>query len=144
MAISRLATSNPASNTDILLYTGLRTILTSVIATNKSASPATIRVFVVPLDQDATPANHAFISYDVTINAKDSLETFRFPVLLGDKVYVRASSADISFSLSGVDDTNIAGIELAPLQQSIATAQSTANSAATVANSALVLALIGI
>ncbi len=36
MAISRLATSNPASNTDILLYTGARTILTSVIATNKS------------------------------------------------------------------------------------------------------------
>ena len=53
MAISRLATSNPASNTDILLYTGNRTILSSVIATNKSSDAATIRVWVVPLDQDA-------------------------------------------------------------------------------------------
>lgn len=144
MAISRLATSNPTSNTNILLYTGLRTILTSVIATNKSVDPSTIRVWVVPIDQDAVPTNHVFISYDVPINGKDSLETFRFPVLTGDKVYVWASSADVSFSLSGVDDTNIPGIELQQLQQSISAAQSAANSAATLANSALVLALIGI
>ena len=62
MAITRLATSNPSSNTDILVYTGSRTILTSVIAGNKSADPATIRVWVVPLAQDAVAANHVFIS----------------------------------------------------------------------------------
>jgi len=144
MAISRLATSSPASSTNVLLYTGTRTILTSIIATNKSVDSATVRVWVVPLDQDSNLSSHVYISYDVPINGKNSLETFRFPVLLGDKVYIRASSSDISFSLSGVDDTNIAGIELQQLQASISTAQSTANSAGTVANSALVLALIGI
>ena len=116
MAISRLATSNPASNTDILLYTGSRTILTSVIATNKSADPATIRVWVVPLDQDAVAVNHVFISYNVSISGNDSLETFRFPVLTGDKVYVRASTADISFMLSGIDDTTVTGLEYASLE----------------------------
>ena len=116
MAISRLATSNPASNTDILLYTGARTILTSVIATNKSSDPATIRVWVVPLDQDSTPANHVFISYNVSISGNNSLETFRFPVLTGDKVYVRASTGDISFSLSGIDDTTVTGLEYATLE----------------------------
>lgn len=116
MAISRLATSNPSSNTDILLYTGSRTILTSVIATNKSANPATIRVWVVPLDQDAVAANHVFISYNVSISGNDSLETFRFPVLTGDKVYVRASTADISFMLSGIDDTTVTGLEYASLE----------------------------
>lgn len=116
MAISRLATSNPSSNTDILLYTGARTILTSVIATNKSADPATIRVWVVPLDQDAVPANHVFISYNVSISGNDSLETFRFPVLTGDKVYVRASTGDISFMLSGIDDTTVTGLEYAALE----------------------------
>lgn len=116
MAISRLATSNPSSNTDILLYTGSRTILTSVIATNKSADPATIRVWVVPLDQDAVPANHVFISYNVLISGNDSLETFRFPVLTGDKVYVRASTGDISFMLSGIDDTTVTGLEYAALE----------------------------
>ena len=116
MAISRLATSNPASNTDILLYTGSRTILTSVIATNKSSNPATIRVWVVPIDQDSTPANHVFISYDVSIAGNDSLETFRFPVMNGDKVYIRSSSTDISFSLSGIDDTTVTGLEYAALE----------------------------
>ena len=116
MAISRLATSNPSSNTDILLYTGSRTILTSVIATNKSSDPATIRVFVVPLDQDAVAANHVFISYNVSISGNDSLETFRFPVLTGDKVYVRASTGDISFMLSGIDDTTVTGLEYAALE----------------------------
>jgi len=116
MAISRLATSNPASNTDILLYTGSRTILTSVIATNKSSDPATIRVWVVPLDQDAVAANHVFISYNVLISGNDSLETFRFPVVTGDKVYVRASTGDISFMLSGIDDTTVTGLEYAALE----------------------------
>lgn len=116
MAISRLAVSNPASNTDILLYTGVRTILTSVIATNKSSDPATIRVRVVPLDQDEVAANHVHISYNVTIGGNDSLETFRFPVILGDKVYVRASTGDISFTLSGVDDTTVTGQEYATLE----------------------------
>ena len=116
MAISRLATSNPSSNTDILLYTGSRTILTSVIATNKSSDPATIRVWVVPIDQDAVPNNHVYISYNVAIGGNDSLETFRFPVVLGDKVYVRASTGDISFMLSGIDDTTVTGMEYAALE----------------------------
>ncbi len=116
MAISRLATSNPSSNTDILLYTGVRTILTSVIATNKSADPATIRVWVVPLDQDAVPANHAHVAYNSAIGRNDSLETFRFPVVTGDKVYVRSTTGDISFILSGVDDTTVTGMEYAALE----------------------------
>jgi len=116
MAISRLATSNPASNTDILLYTGSRTILPSVIATNKSSDPATIRVWIVPLDQEAVTANHVYISYNVSIKGNDSLETFRFPVVLGDKVYVRASTGDISFMLSGIDDTTVTGMEYAALE----------------------------
>jgi len=116
MAISRLATSNPSSNTDVLIYTGARTVLTSIIATNKSSDPATIKVWVVPLDQDAVPANHVFISYNAAVGGNDALETFRFPVVTGDKVYVRASTGDISFMLSGIDDTTVTGLEYATLE----------------------------
>jgi hypothetical protein len=113
MAISRLAVSNPAQNTDVLLYTrsGSRDALASVIATNKSSDPATIRVWVVPFGQDATPANHATIAYNSPVEGNNSLETFRFPVTPNDKVYVRASTADISFTLSGIDNTNVSGTE---------------------------------
>lgn len=113
MAISRLATSNPGANTDTLIYTrtGSRDALASIIATNKSSTAATIRVYVVPSGQDAYPANHATIAYDTAVAGNNSLETFRFPVTPNDKVYVRSSTADISFMLSGIDNTNVSGTE---------------------------------
>jgi hypothetical protein len=113
MAISRLATSNPGADTSTLIYTrsGSRDALASIIATNKSSTAATVRVWVVPFGQDATPANHATIAYDAPLAGNNSLETFRFPVTPNDKVYVRASTADVSFMLSGIDNTNVSGTE---------------------------------
>jgi hypothetical protein len=113
VAISRLAVSNPGADTSTLIYTrtGSRDALASIIATNKSSTAATIRVWVVPVGQDATPANHATIAYNSAVAGNNSLETFRFPVTPNDKVYVRASTADISFTLSGIDNTNVSGTE---------------------------------
>ena len=131
MAISRLAVSNPAQNTDVLLYTrsGSRDALASVIATNKSSHAATIRVWVVPSGQDAAPANHATIAYNTTVAGNNSLETFRFPVTPNDKVYIRSSTADVSFTLSGIDNTNVSGTEYATVVAAAAAAQTTADTA---------------
>jgi hypothetical protein len=137
MAISRLAIANPSLNTDNVLYTGLRTILSSVIATNKSVSNAVIKIWIVPLDQDANVSAHVYMAHDVILAPKDTLETFRFPIVLGDKIYIRSSSSEVSFMLSGIDDTNIAGTQLADLQASISAAQAQADKA-------LVYGLIGI
>jgi hypothetical protein len=135
MAISRLAVSNPSATTDTLLYTrtGSRDALASIIATNKSSDAATIRVWVVPFGQDSTPANHATIAYNSAVGGNNSLETFRFPVTPNDKVYVRSSSADISFILSGIDNTNVSGTEYATALAAAAAAQTTANTALTYA-----------
>jgi hypothetical protein len=113
VAISRLAVSNPGATTDTLIYTrtGSRDALASIIATNKSSTDATIRVWVIPSGQDAVPANHATIAYNSAVAGNNSLETFRFPVTPNDKVYVRASTADVSFTLSGIDNTNVSGTE---------------------------------
>ena len=118
MAISRLSTSSPAANTNVLLYTrvGSRVALASVIATNKGATSATLRVWVVPNGQDATVANHAYIAYDSVIAANDSLETFRFPLTSLDKLYIRTSSSDLSVILSGIDNTNVAETEFTAVQ----------------------------
>ena len=139
MAISRLAISNPSANTDTLLYTrtGSRVALVSVIATNKSSDARTIRVWVIPVGQDATPANHATIAYNSTISGNNSLETFRFPLQPDDKLYVRVSSADISVSLAGIDNTNVSGTEYE-------TALAAAAAAQTQADKALVYALVGL
>jgi len=139
MAISRLAVSNPGANTSTLLYTrtGSRDALASIIATNKSATAATIRVWVIPSGQDSVPANHATIAYDSAVGGNNSLETFRFPVTPNDKVYIRASTADISFTLSGIDNTNVSGTEYE-------TALAAAAAAQTQADKALVYALVGL
>ena len=135
MAISRLAVSNPSATTDTLLYTrtGSRDALASIIATNKSSDTATIRVWVVPSGQDAVPANHATIAYNTTVSGNNSLETFRFPVTPNDKVYIRSSTADVSFILSGIDNTNVSGTEYATVVAAAAAAQTTANTALTYA-----------
>ena len=135
MAISRLATSNPEANTSTLIYTrsGSRDALASIIATNKSSTAATVRVWVVPSGQDATPANHATIAYDTSVAGNNSLETFRFPVTPNDKVYIRASTADVSFMLSGIDNTNVSGTEYATVVAAAAAAQTTADTALTYA-----------
>lgn len=132
MAISRLSTSNPSANTDTLLYfrTGSRVALASVIATNKSATPATIRVWVVPELQEAVPANHVTIAYDIPITGNNSLETFRFAIEPEDKVYIRVTSADISVSLTGIDNTTVSGTEYATVLE--------------IANKALVYSLVGL
>jgi hypothetical protein len=131
MAISRLAVSNPSADTSTLIYTrtGSRDALASIIATNKSSTDATIRVWVVPSGQDATPANHATIAYNSAVAGNNSLETFRFPVTPNDKVYVRASTGDISFTLSGIDNTNVSGTEYATVVAAAAAAQATADTA---------------
>jgi len=132
VAISRLSTSNPSANTDTLLYfrTGSRVALASVIATNKSATPATIRVWVVPELQEAVPANHVTIAYDIPITGNNSLETFRFAIEPEDKVYIRVTSADISVSLTGIDNTTVSGTEYATVLE--------------IANKALVYSLVGL
>jgi hypothetical protein len=105
MAISRLAISNPGATTDTLLYTATRSALASIIATNKASTVAEVRIWVIPQGQDATPENWSYIAYDADITATNSLETFRFPVMAGDKIYVRSTTADVSFQIMGIYET---------------------------------------
>jgi hypothetical protein len=102
MAINRLAISNASANTDTVLYTAVRNCLTSVIATNKSNSQSLIRIWIVPAGQSGDSTKWMHIAYDSVVTGSNSLETFRFPLENGDLVYVRADSANISFSLSGI------------------------------------------
>ena len=106
MAITRLAISNPAANTDILMHTAVRSAVVSVIATNKDTVSSVINVWIVPSGQDATPANWVHIASNLSIEAGNSVETFRFPVVGSDKIYIRSSTANVSFSLNALYETN--------------------------------------
>lgn len=106
MAITRLAISNPAANTDILMHTAVRSAVVSVIATNKDTVSSVINVWIIPSGQDATPDNWVHIASNLSIEAGNSVETFRFPVVGSDKIYIRSSTANVSFSLNALYETN--------------------------------------
>jgi hypothetical protein len=102
MGLMRLGISNPAANTSTNIYSAGDAYLVSVIGTNKSTSQSSnIRIWVQP--SGATlESEYAYIVYDLPIDASNSYESFRFAINAGDDVYVRASTADISFQVYGL------------------------------------------
>jgi len=106
MAITRLAISNPAANTDILMHTAVRSAVASVIATNKGSVSADISVWIIPSGQDANSSAWMHIASAVTMEAGNSMETFRFPLVGSDKIYIRSTTANVSFSLNALYETN--------------------------------------
>jgi hypothetical protein len=102
MAIVRLALANPAANTNTLLHTAERQSIVSVIATNMSASAeSAVQVWIQP-SGSSSASQYAYITYNVPIPIKNTLETFRFALEDGDELYVRSSTANVSFSLNGI------------------------------------------
>ena len=102
MGLRRLGISNPAANTDVSLFTADNQYLLSVIATNKSTTTsANIRVWIQPFGS-TTESQYAYIVYDIPVDPSNSYETFRFAVNQNDAVYIRSSTANLSFQAIGL------------------------------------------
>jgi hypothetical protein len=103
MAVARFASNKPAANTDTLLFTIERTALTSLIAVNTSGF-TNISAWIVPAGEDANES--AWIHYvdNVGLTNRNSFETFRIAVNVGDKIYVRSASGEVTFFINGIYD----------------------------------------
>jgi hypothetical protein len=111
MPISRLGLVNPAANTDVLLYGATTSRFVSVTVANKSvtATPLLkVSIWIVP--EGATiAAQYAYICFNLSVGLGQAFETFRFAVQNGDDIYVRATTANASFVMNGIlqtDDAN--------------------------------------
>jgi hypothetical protein len=104
MAINRLAQSNPTADTDTLLHTSTRNAVVSIIATNTSSSAADVTMWTVP--SGAGSAGYVYHAYESSLPGNNTLETFRFAIEDGDGLYVKSSTAFVSFSLNGIYETN--------------------------------------
>lgn len=104
MAIRRMGIANPAADTATLVFTADAAYLSSVIVSNKYTVNATARVWIAPTG--ATSDQYGYILYDVAIPAGESLESHRFGLSNGDRVYVQASTENLSFSLTGIYDSD--------------------------------------
>ena len=104
MAITRLAQSNPAANTETLLHTSTRNAVVSIIASNISSAASDVSMWTVT--SGAGSANYVYHSYNSPIPGNNTLETFRFAIENGDNLYVESSTSFVSFSLNAIFESN--------------------------------------
>lgn len=105
MSYKVLGQSAPTADTDTNLYNVPPTaesqaVVSSLTVCNRASSPALFRVAVRP--NSATLANEHYIYYDVEIQGNSTF-VFTGGITLGADaiITVRASTADVSFSLFG-------------------------------------------
>lgn len=101
MGLQRLGIINPIANSASTLFVADNQYLVSVIAANKSASAATIRVWTEPVGS-TQQSEYAYVVYDLPVDEANSFETFRFAINQGDAIKVSATSSSISFSAFGL------------------------------------------
>jgi hypothetical protein len=104
MAVSRFAVDKPAANTDTLLHTIERTALTSLVAVNVGGF-TTISAWIVPGGESGNPDNWIHYIDNVELSNRNTFETFRIAVNVGDEIYVRSASGDVTFFINGIYDT---------------------------------------
>jgi hypothetical protein len=110
MAITRLGLSNPAANDDVAIATFSAPYLVSVTAANKAGTTTPVckvTIYVVP-NNATVAAQYAYIAANITLTVGQSFETFRFATNAGDTLYVRATTANVSFSVNGVEQNDVA------------------------------------
>jgi hypothetical protein len=107
MAVARFAAKKPipnASGLDAFLYEVTRTSLTSIVAVNLSGFTK-ISAWIVPAGEDLN--EDAWIPYvdDVDLTNRNTFETFRIAVNVGDKIYASSVSGEVTFFINGVYDS---------------------------------------
>jgi len=91
------------TNTDLYTIPANKNATVKVVAANRG-SETVFRIWVA-LDAAAT-ANAQYLAFDKTLAANDSLVTASFMAGGEDVVRVRAGSANVSFSVSGIEQDN--------------------------------------
>lgn len=102
-----LGQSNPSATTATTLYTvpsATQAIVSTLTIANLAATATTFRVAVRPAG--ATLANQHYVAYDVPLVGADTITlTLGIALAATDVVTVYAGSANVAFSLFGVEIT---------------------------------------
>jgi hypothetical protein len=103
MAVSRFASAKPLAATNTLLWEVDRQALVSVVAVNIGGTTK-ISAYVDPSDEP--PVENIYYIDDVPLKNRDTFETFKLAVNVGDRIYVSSESGDVSFFTNGIYDKN--------------------------------------
>jgi hypothetical protein len=102
-----LGQSAPSANTATTLYTvpsATEAIVSALTICNRGNTAATYRIAFVPSGE--TLANKHYFAYETTVGAFDTTSAdTKFGLSAGDAISVYASTANLSFIVSGVQLT---------------------------------------
>lgn len=104
MAITRLGVANPTANTPVAIYAVSYATLASVVVSNKSTSTSVlpeVDIYIVP-PSASQESQYAYVVKNLEIQSGQSFETFKFALNSSDTLYVRSTTADVSFSVNGL------------------------------------------
>jgi hypothetical protein len=103
MAVSRFASIKPTPFVPTLLWEADRQALVSVVAVNIGGTTK-ISAYVEPSDEPAL--DNIYYINDIPFENRDTFETFKLAINVGDKIYVRSESGNVSFFTNGIYDKN--------------------------------------
>ena len=103
MAVARFASGKPLAGVDTLLHTIERTALTSVVAVNTSGFTR-ISAWIVPAGENANPENWIHYINNIDLTNRNTFETFKIAVNVGDQIYVSSESGEVTFFINGIYD----------------------------------------
>lgn len=104
MPVSRFGNGKPEANEDLLLHTVERSALFSVVAVNLSGATK-ITAYIIPNTQEENPDKWIYFGNQIPITSRNTFETFKTAVNVGDKVFVKSESGNVTFFANGIFDT---------------------------------------
>jgi hypothetical protein len=97
--LTRLGINHPAANTDTLLYTADGTYIVSVVASNISPDEqALVDIYLLPTGG----AYKGYLAGSLRLLSGNPYETFRVAMNPNDRIYVRSTTASVSFLTQGI------------------------------------------
>lgn len=102
MPVKRLGSTTPAAETDALLALADVASVASVMITNKGGIDSVVTVYLNPIEGGNAVDQRVHLVANLVISAGQTFETFRFALAVNDTIYVRSSTANVSFSANAV------------------------------------------
>lgn len=112
--IKQLVISNPAANTDILVFQHTQPVgqpnsglfLANVLVNNKSIADSRFDIWISSASPSAS-ANFGYIAKDQVIYGRDTFETSKFTMKIDDRLFVRTATASVGFVVNGTNQSEI-------------------------------------
>jgi hypothetical protein len=122
MAIERMAASRPAAKTDSILHVITKSSLISVVAVNLSGATK-ITAWIVPTSKQNLPNEWVYFANQIELTNRNTFETFKTAVNVGDTVYVRSESGSVSFFINALYETSGTSTVFVGTRESVANPQ---------------------